>query len=269
MANLLKDVIIPIVAVIALIQPWFLRLWKRYLRKVNVEIYKTRTIEIGYTSLGPIITLQGTLRATGRDCFIVSIELLVVRLSDGSRHKFDGEWFGSQTFIAGAPETRLEVAHSFMLNTSQPHRYSVVFVDRKLGDEIRPIVEKVQMEWNKTYSSTALENIKQLEEAHSDTKTGSSYQTELEKLYRAFFDSTLHVDAYTSLDRLCYWQPGSYEIQMRVKTHQPSGQYTKKWRFELTEQSVKTLRLNVLEILRQTCGQYFQNSYVYIEYEEI
>lgn len=202
-----------IIATIALIQVWIIALWKRYLKKIIVEVHETGVIEVGYNILGTTISLHGTLRTIGKDSFIRDIELSLVRLKDGSTHRLDWGFFGSEKITLGFPENHLELASGFMLLTSQPRRYNIAFVDTQLQNEIRPIIEKVRMEWSKTYSNANLESIRRFEEA-ADMRLNYIFQQGLEKLYEDFFNSKEHVDAYTSLDRHCYWEPGKYELQM-------------------------------------------------------
>ena len=55
-----------IIATVALVQPWMIALWKRFVRPGTIDIHETGTIEIGYSSFGPTIGLRGTLREIGR-----------------------------------------------------------------------------------------------------------------------------------------------------------------------------------------------------------
>ena len=44
-----------ITAVIALIQPWIIYLWKKFFRRSKIEIFPTGLIEIGFSQFGPTI----------------------------------------------------------------------------------------------------------------------------------------------------------------------------------------------------------------------
>lgn len=63
------DVVIAIVAILALIQPWIFSLWNR--RKVGkLNIYPTGGIELGFSEFGPTLALQGTLACEIKDIFV-------------------------------------------------------------------------------------------------------------------------------------------------------------------------------------------------------
>ena len=59
-----------IVAVIALVQPWVVALYRRVLRSGRLEIYETGLPEIGYSLWGATIALYGTLRSRDRECLL-------------------------------------------------------------------------------------------------------------------------------------------------------------------------------------------------------
>lgn len=61
-----------IVAAVALIQPWLIAAWKKFLRRQKIEVYEAGTMEIGFSTFGPTIGLQGAVRAINRDAFVPS-----------------------------------------------------------------------------------------------------------------------------------------------------------------------------------------------------
>jgi len=73
-----------IVAVIALVQPWVVALYRRVLRSGRLEIYETGLPEIGYSLWGATIALYGTLRSRDREMFAKSVTLQVRKLENTS-----------------------------------------------------------------------------------------------------------------------------------------------------------------------------------------
>lgn len=86
---------------------------------------------------------------------------------------------------------------------------------------------------------------------------GSELQAATSNLYGEFFKTSEHVNAYNGLNRLCYWEPGKYRLQMIVQSYRPDRIHTRLWHFELTRTDAEALRLNTLKILQEACGQYF------------
>src|SRR2546422_2957411 len=78
------------IAIVALILPGAIWAWSTYWRKGTVDVHETFTIEVGFSSYGPTIGMNGTLRAVHHDLFIRSIDLVVTKMKDSSRYAF--EW---------------------------------------------------------------------------------------------------------------------------------------------------------------------------------
>ena len=81
------------------------------------------------------------------------------------------------------------------------------------------------------------------------------------KYYKEFNESKIHVDSYTALDRLFYWEPGEYLLVIKVNTSRPNRAFERKWKFSLKEDEVQTMRLNVIKMMHDALfipsfGQY-------------
>ena len=77
-----------VIAIIALVQPWLIALWKKFSRNPEIEIYPSGNLEIGYSEYGPTIALHGTLRALHGDVFIKRIRIRVRRVRTNEEHWF-------------------------------------------------------------------------------------------------------------------------------------------------------------------------------------
>lgn len=79
-------------------------------------------------------------------------------------------------------------------------------------------------------------------------------------LIERFRKSKIHVDTYTTLDRKCYWEPGYYELIIRVTTSKPNKTFDYKYRFLITETDSNILKLNVITILEEPVAVYLRVS---------
>ena len=136
-----------IVAVIALIQPWAIALWKKYYRRGKLEIYQTGNLIIGYGLVGPLISVSGTLRSMNQDLFVERIDLELIKVKDRSRHFFEwGLFLGSDM----VNQDKFEMPSSFMVSTSSPHRFNIQFHDTQVQQEmIQEAINPLQQEWIK------------------------------------------------------------------------------------------------------------------------
>ncbi len=218
------------VATIALLQPWGVGLWRRFFRAPAVDLHETGVVEVGYSTYGPTLGLHGTLRARHADVFVRAMRLEVVRERDQARHFFEWVAFRShRIFVGKATETMVELPAGFMLLTSQPFRYNVLFADAEVRERVNAELRTLGQAW---------------------------YEAVLEgRDYDAFRTETSHGDAFTKVDRECYWERGGYILRATVETTRPDQRHESVWRFELTEEDAESLRTNVVPILRETCWQ--------------
>ena len=247
-----------IVAIIALIQPWVVYLWKKFVRKGEIKIYPTGSIEVGYSSYGPTIGLHGTFRCLNQDVFVSSISLEIVKQKDKSTHSFDWGVFRSQKLTHKGEEAEFELPYGFMLSTSQPKRYNIAFFDTMTRNEMQDKIQNLKEEWIKLL-------IKEIQEKGIQDETIIS-----KKYYDEFSQAPIHVENYTNLYHLCYWESGKYDLLLRVYTSKPNRIFEERWELSLREEEVKAIRLNALKILQDTCGvkSYGQYNFAYAKYED-
>ncbi len=241
-----------VVAVIALIQVWIIGL-VRWLRKKfkesYVDIVPFGHIEVSYTTLGPTIGLAGTLRCRGQDLFINSIDLEVIRHRDGAKHVFDWVLFRTEklNFIGGLQQPELimeaELPCGMILNTNQSIRYNILFNDVVTADEVNQIIAPLRENWQ-TFILTELES------------------KPIQTLYEEFSKSDIHVERFTKLSRLCYWEAGDYTLIFIIRSSKPDNIFMLKWDFSLTEDNVKLLQGNALNIIREVLGVPFSWPYM-------
>lgn len=248
------------IAVIALVQPWVIALWKRYARSGRIEIYETNLIEVGYSTFGPTVGLLGTLRAVDSDLFVRGIKLEVVRQKDRSNHSFDWVVFRTQALTDGSAS--LEMAYSFMLLTQQPFRYNILFRDTELFEELRPSLDRLRDEWFVRWQEKKGPAATRAMELASEPDP-------LDETFSEFLHEQTAVSTYGLLQRKLFWEAGNYQLYMAVTTSNPTRTFKKSWNFSLDENEAERLRLNALQMIYQTCdvpsgGRY---NFAYRKYE--
>lgn len=256
-----------IIGTLALSQPWLIKLWERIFRRGLIDIHETGTIEIGYSAFGATIGLHGTLRALYKDQFVRSINLALIKQKDSSRHVLDWGVFRTEKLnIGGNQEMSLELPSGFMLTTTQPHRYNILFFDVSIQAEIRSHLEKLREAWTKAVLDAGGRQL--LEQDVDLAAISAEIQQGLNKLYNDFSKTPAHTNVFTELDRLCYWTPGTYSLEMRVYTSRPERSFTRNWTFEISQAEFESVRLNALKVVQDTCGRsYGQYNFAYTKYK--
>jgi hypothetical protein len=236
------------VALIALVQVWLVEIWRRFFRRGSVDIVETGRIEVGFSNFGPTLSLYGTLRAVHHDHFVSSITLVVTRERDGATHDF--RW---EAFRSGASNSTIELPAAFLITTSEPHRYGIVFVDPTTQAEVDAILAPIRQAW-----------VAEVQGHNPPLATPA----EVEAFYNnEFMPQPLHAQAHADLQRALYWNPGRYALEMTVHTSRPTAPFTRTWAFVLTDENLASLRLNAIPTLRETCGRTAQYNFAYPDYQ--
>jgi hypothetical protein len=249
----LKSYGVLILAIYGILQVWFIAFWKKYIRKGTINLYETGTIEIGYSTFGPTIGLNGTLRAINKEVFIKSIDLLVIREKDKSQHIF--KWIAfrpPKIDFAGTQPISMEIPSSFLVSLGAPHRFNIVFNDNDLFEDIRPLFNDYIKEWYKV-----VEQLTKIPPSPSGVFQ-SEIATKQIEIIEEFRKNKIHVDTYTALDRKCYWEPGSYSLKVNIRTSKPDEVFTNNYRFSITEPDSKNLKLNVITMLEEPVSNYLR-----------
>jgi len=242
-----------IVACLALVQPWIVWFWRRYLKPERVEIYETGTLEVGYSAFGTTLALHGTLRALNAGSFVRTINLSITRTKDSARHAFEWGAFRAQKVKLGlGEETLIELPAGFFLECNQPRPCNIVFFDFDTKAEAEVVLRELQKAWFQVVAEASTARI----DASSAEIVASqqAQQRGVDALYTEFARTPEHVKAYAELTKLCYWDEGRYELEISVHTSRPDKTFTKRWGFVLTAEDAERLRLNVFPMLREACG---------------
>lgn len=249
------DIAVFIILALSLAQPWLIKFGNRILKKGNIEINEYGNIEISYGNFGPSIGLDGTVLALNNDFFIQNIELSFRKIKDNSIHKLEWVSFRSPTLKFGKEsEQTYELATGFMLYERRPLRYNIFFSDRETQGEMRPIVNKISKEWMKTFREAGGEQL--LSQIGRDVKMQQNLSSVMDDLFQKFLKEGEEVKkAWEPLTRLCYWDAGNYELTMIVNCSIPKKTFSKTWRFKLTEDDFSNLKLNVMELITDTCNR--------------
>lgn len=138
------------VALIALVQPWAIALYKRLRHKGSIDIHETGFIEVGFSNHGHTLGLLGTLRGSHQDVFISRIQLIISREKDQATQTFGWRAFRGNTSTLGKEEeVTVEAAGSFLVTPTAPHKYSIFFVSEGFAAEHGAAANAVIEEWNR------------------------------------------------------------------------------------------------------------------------
>lgn len=256
-----------ILASIGVVQYWIIAIYNKWLRKGSINIYKSGTIILGYDYFsGANITLSGTIRSFNKEIFINRIYLKVIRLEDKAEHNFDWQAFKAfNLFILDNSIPKIELPTGFIVTQKVPYRFNILFNDRELIEKLKSEYKKYIDEWNKYYNE-----LKIIENKFQAVKVRVQKQFELIEKFRKCVTRT---EVYSKLNDLFYWKDGEYSIDFFIQTSKPDKVYKEQYKFVITEEESKNLKLNVISILELPIANYLNNkppffNYPQIEYKE-
>lgn len=246
----MADPLITVTAIgagIAIVQPWAIGLWKKYLRRGTIKPYVTGFIELGFAEYGPTLAIDGTLRALHKDVFVRAVEVALTKHRDQSKHTFEWLAFRShRASVAGTSEVAgfVEAASGFMVTPNTPRRVCIVFSDT---DTRQLIQEQLASATGRFWELRRSEQFQLLDQRF--LLDDAQVLQLLKGLQEQYQNDATRVDAYTAIDRICYWEAGKYEVEVRVHSARPDQTFTEKWTIEVTEEQAKQLRFNVINML--------------------
>jgi hypothetical protein len=239
-----------IIALIALVQPWLIYLWNKFLKPPKLDFYETGKIEIGFSQYYTTIGLRGTLRALTRDLYIKKNNLELIRKKDLSQHLLEWGFFRDSKIDINEPENlKIELPGGFLLSKEAPKRLNIQFHDLNQQEEISPLLIQLQDIWL-DYQE------KQYPIGERQADTNEEFQIKNQVTFDEFSQKSKVSNIYSEIDRNFYLKAGGYTLKMNVYTSKPNDKFSFSWDFNLSTRQCEHLRLNVVKLIDYSCNQF-------------
>ncbi|MFT4039797.1 MAG: hypothetical protein QM692_16590 [Thermomicrobiales bacterium] len=227
---------------IALAQPWAVDWWKRRYCQGTVTVHPTKWNQIGYGVAGPTIRLIGNIRAIEREQFVQSMTLEVKRAKNSATNNFEWRFFNLDMLAyQPAQNWRQELPMGFMVAPVQSYRYDITFGDAKIEEEeMRPLLQGIWDMWNHQWLSS-LQTFTDIAENNFDQ---SLIATVTQQVQDAFLNSQEYRDAVVELERLSFWEQGSYDLRLTIHLADPDKTVSVDSSFEITKEEANGFRVN-------------------------
>lgn len=180
------EVITAVVAVIALIQPWVIKLWNMIFKKIKITFIPSGKIKLFYNRSGAYVQIGGVIEAKNQDTVIKDISAKITRLCDNAELKMDWGSFNVPVYqsIAGNIVTTTETARPFKIKSND---LAPVFVEFHNIDD--PFLDDLTEKHNSLISQarTIANLTTSLEDARQSFKSTPEYQRIKEELLESFY----------------------------------------------------------------------------------
>jgi hypothetical protein len=256
-----------VVAILALVQPWLKAGWDKFFRQAKITMYQSGFVETGFSLFGPTVALSGVLRAQHRDIFVREMRVEVTRIRDNATRKL--EWLFFRPLAGPARADNMEPCAAFLLGTSSPKRYTIVFYDTETTDFIRKGYDALRQQWNSVL--TASGHYEALRQPDLTNDGRLALQATRASLFREFVKREEAFRLHEQVRQRCYWEAGSFRLKLIVEATDPSRRTEKEWTISLTASAVDSLIRNSFDIASVGLGESEEGawSFSYIPYEEV
>jgi hypothetical protein len=245
--------LVPLIFPLVLLSQILIQLLSGIGRKAKVKIYEAGRIEIGFSHLGPSISLLGTLKAEKKNAFISKIDLNVSKKNSDWNRTFEWRAFKPYTFslIPQEENIRLEYVSAFLLSTDESFKYSIIFVDESFIDAHYNTIIEIQHIWQAFK--------KELRKEQSEI-TDDDFDN--------FFKQNRTTEILEIIDKAFYWEPDIYTIEMCVHTQKPASKFKTSFKTQINKEEIFTLKENYKSILKLACGLKANCKYLFFKYDK-
>ncbi len=132
------------IAILALLQPHLINLYKKYFGKPKLTARLMSDIELGYVQAGPTLNLIGTLVVENNGCFVDRIVLNVTRELDGAKLPTVWVAFRSLEMLFPPQPITAKVATGVQVTPENPYPFNIYFAKRLIDPEASAAAERIQ-----------------------------------------------------------------------------------------------------------------------------
>lgn len=237
-----------LVSIAAASRPEFERWYAR--TRGRVKAYPGGLIELGFSSVGHTIAVEGNLRARHEDFFLYSASLRV-RHESGEEIFFDLAGFRPRKLVATvqpAADMAILSPVGIELKKDAAHYYHFIFTDHSAAQSVNNILQELRSEVRSA-----------LQEANVIPFSDPASQARVQDVQSAFANDLYKTGRFQILaDRIaghCRWLAGRYTATLSLECADPRALFREEWSFEVSADDVFRLRQNSVILMFQNFGQ--------------
>ena len=133
------EIIATVIAILALLQPWIIKLWDRFCRKIRVNFIPSAKIKLYYNRSGAYVYLGGVIEAKNKAAVVKDIAVKVVRKKDKAELLLDWSSFMIPVFqsVGGNAVTTSEIARPFKVESGSLYPVFIEFASTNIQESNR------------------------------------------------------------------------------------------------------------------------------------
>jgi hypothetical protein len=242
----IPDWLTAIVAVAALVQPWFIGLFKRLYRKPKIQIDLSGPATLSFGLRGSGLDLQTSLRAVNGDIFVTDSVVVLTNRRTSTKHVLDWTFTLTQTVdYQGSVRSQPVVASGFVI----PERFGYLFRAEYYADDL----SAATLELQERLANAFLDFVPVFTDEEAVAVVDDEYKVARLRADKFKSQSDLPVQVYSKLQNEFAWQHGEYDLTITLTTVDQST-FSASTTFVLSESEVDKLRANSATVVNKTMG---------------
>jgi hypothetical protein len=139
----IRDWLTPVIALVALAQPWIISLWKRYFLTLSIEPIPTGPIQLMFGPDGPAIGLLGVLRCRHQSTIVKALRIKVIRFDHA---ELDLDAFAQRIQNDNGTE-RQAFPVAFRIGPDKLELYNIIFGERDTKELMQNLFRQLGTLW--------------------------------------------------------------------------------------------------------------------------
>lgn len=233
------EIIATVIAMLALLQPWIIKLWDRFGRKIRVNFIPSAKIKLYYNRSGAYVYLGGVIETKNKAAIVKDIAVKVVRKKDKAELLLDWSSFMIPVFqsVGGNAVTTSEIARPFKVEAGSLYPVFVEFASTNI-QESNHLTE--------IYNTIALELARIMQP--SITIDQAKYALANSSSYQAFRDELL---------QNFYWKADDYVIELTI-TYNDTKTQQYKFKFSIDASEAAAFKGNIEKSLLCAVDEFYR-----------
>lgn len=233
------EIFTTVIAILALLQPWMIKLWDRFCRKICVNFIPSSKIKLYYNRSGAYVYLGGVIEAKNKAAVVKDIAVKVVRKKDKAELLLDWSSFMVPVFqsVGGNAVTTSEIARPFKVEAGNLSPVFIEFASTNIQESNR---------LTEIYNTMALE------------LTGIVQQNiTIDQAKYALATSTTYKNFRDELLQNFYWRADDYVIELTI-TYNNTKTQRYKFKFSIDVSEADSLKGNIEKSLQSVVDEIYR-----------
>lgn len=225
------EIIATIIAILALLQPWIIKFWERFFRKIQVNFIPSAKIKLYYNRSGAYVYLGGVIEAKNKVAVIKDIAVKVVRKKDKAELLLDWSSFMIPVFqsVGGNAVTTSEIARPFKVEAGSLYPVFIEFTSTNIqeNDRLTEIYSTIASE----LACIMRQNLT-MDQAKNVLASSKNYQVFRDELLQNF-----------------YWKADDYVIELTI-TYNDTKTQQYRFKFSIDTNEATAFKENIEKSLQ-------------------